>query len=143
MKNTNNNNNTNNNVNNQTPQEILKRLITTNSKASRRIIEGMTDETWQEVFKYMKSINKPSKKKKLKRNATTPIVMTRRWTLTDSTGVVDTLDESYVRYINDVLSQIRKKQTDYCYYIYQIIDLLKFEPELKVKLVDGVFYCSL
>lgn len=33
----------------------------------------------------------------------------------------------YCHYINDVLKQIRKGKRDYCYYTYQICDLLRFE----------------
>lgn len=46
--------------------------------------------------------------------------------------------QSYCSYINDVLRRIRKGQTDYCYYIYQIMDLVKFHPNnLKTKYCDG------
>ena len=46
--------------------------------------------------------------------------------------------QSYCSYINDVLRNIRKGQVDYCYYIYQILDLLKFHySDLKTKYCDG------
>ena len=37
----------------------------------------------------------------------------------------------YRQYINSVLSSIRSGDSDFCYYIYQIKDLLRFEPNLK------------
>ena len=42
----------------------------------------------------------------------------------------------YRNYINDILCTIRSRHhaVDYCYYIYQIADLLKYEPELKTRL---------
>ena len=39
----------------------------------------------------------------------------------------ETVYQRYCRYINDVLSEIRKGNHDYCYYCYQIRDLLRFE----------------
>ena len=35
----------------------------------------------------------------------------------------------YCDFINDILSQIRKGKIDYCFYIYQIADLLKYEHD--------------
>lgn len=45
--------------------------------------------------------------------------------------------QSYCRYLNDVLTSIRLGGTEYCYYIYQIADLLKFEPNLKTRFCGG------
>lgn len=46
--------------------------------------------------------------------------------------------QSYCSYINDVLENIRAGQVDYCYYIYQILDLLKFHyDDLQTKYCDG------
>lgn len=44
----------------------------------------------------------------------------------------------YCSYINDVLKNIRKGQVDYCYFAYQVLDLLKFHfDELCTKYRDG------
>lgn len=43
----------------------------------------------------------------------------------------------YCRYINDVLTTIRHGKDDYCYFIYQIADLCRYEPELKTELCGG------
>lgn len=41
----------------------------------------------------------------------------------------------YKKFINDILKVIRKGEVDYAYYIYQIEDLLRYEPNLKTKYV--------
>lgn len=123
------------------PQQYLHKLLT--MKDCRPELKHITNEEWQDILTYMKSISIPTNSKKLKRCATTPIVMRRKWGLSDNDGVVDTLDNTYVRFINDVLGQIRKGKTDHCYYIYQISDLLRFEPDIDVELSGGIFYTSL
>lgn len=46
--------------------------------------------------------------------------------------------QSYCIYINDVLKNIRKGNHDFCYFGYQIIDLLKFHyDDLRTKYRDG------
>ena len=35
----------------------------------------------------------------------------------------------YCDFINDVLNSIRRGKSDYCYYIYQIAELLKYEHD--------------
>lgn len=48
--------------------------------------------------------------------------------------------QSYCDFINDILKNIRSGGLDYCYYIYQIADLLRYEPNLKSKWEpDGYF----
>lgn len=47
-------------------------------------------------------------------------------------------DKDHRIYINDVLKNIRHGQVDYCYFIYQIMELAKVYPEtLKTKYQDG------
>lgn len=46
--------------------------------------------------------------------------------------------KQYCDYINSVLSAIRSGERDYCYYKYQIMDLLKFHYDtLRTKYCDG------
>ena len=46
--------------------------------------------------------------------------------------------QEYCSFINDMLRNIRAGQVDYCYFIYQIMDLLKFHyNDLKTKYCDG------
>lgn len=37
--------------------------------------------------------------------------------------------QNYCSFINNILRNIRRGEVDYCYYIYQIADLLKYEKE--------------
>lgn len=53
----------------------------------------------------------------------------------------ETAYQSYCSFINDVLATIRRGETDYCYFIYQIADLLQFEPGLCVKLCSEDRLC--
>lgn len=36
-------------------------------------------------------------------------------------------DRNYADFINDILFEIRRGRTEYCYYVYQVMDLLRFE----------------
>jgi hypothetical protein len=46
--------------------------------------------------------------------------------------------QSYCTYINDVLKNIRKGYHEFCYFTYQIVDLLKFHyDDLKTRYCDG------
>ena len=46
--------------------------------------------------------------------------------------------QSYCSYINDVLNNIRMGQIDYCYYIFQIMELARFHYNtLRTKYCDG------
>lgn len=44
--------------------------------------------------------------------------------------------QCYCKFINDVLRCVRKHQVDYCYFIYQIKELLKYEPDLQAKYLE-------
>lgn len=46
--------------------------------------------------------------------------------------------QEYCAYINDVLLNIRAGQIDYCYFIYQIMDITKFHyDDLRTRYRDG------
>lgn len=46
--------------------------------------------------------------------------------------------QEYCNFINSILDNIRLGQIDYCYYIYQIMQLTKFHyDKLKTKYCDG------
>ncbi len=98
----------------------------------------LTDEKWQKEFELRKLFVEPyGKKVKLlggKHSKESGV-----WT-EETNGQYDgqTNWQSYCSYINDILRRIRKGRTDYCYYIYQIMDLAKFHPnDLKTKYCDG------
>lgn len=51
--------------------------------------------------------------------------------------------EYYRRFINDVLRNIRNGNVDYVFRLYQIQELLRFEPDLHIDYDDGIFIVSL
>lgn len=112
-------------------------------KDDSKTLVQMRNEEWQEILSYMKSITLPSSEKRLRRNANNIVVVRVFLTLTDTECRYETLDSMYVKYINAVLGQIRKGYIDYCYHTYQIMELLKFEPTIDVKLIGGIFHVSL
>lgn len=85
------------------------------------------------VVTYLKENTPLSKEKKLKRH-------TREYSgvglkYDDTT----TLDEYYVRMINDVLSEIRRGKIDYLFNFGQIRDVLRFERNITLRYVDGCY----
>ncbi len=108
------------------------------SNTDSRPSEHLTDETWQKEFDIRKLFITPysSKIKKLG----------GRFSRESTSGSDDsprTYDgctnwQSYCSFINDILRNIRAGQVDYCYYIYQIMDLAKFHfHDLKTRYCDG------
>ena len=107
-----------------------KKLITKDDKPGFEL----TDQKWQEEFKNIK-----------------PFVMAHPETIIRLGGKYSkesgiyfegydgaTDWQRYCSYINDILKNIRSGQVDYCYFIFQILDLLKFHHnELKTKYCDG------
>lgn len=80
---------------------------------------SMTDKQWQEQFQILKAITIPSRFSKM-----------RLIYLSDADNQNyhgDTIYSYYCRYINNVLESIRSGKHDFCYFTYQIIDLLKYE----------------
>ena len=47
-----------------------------------------------------------------------------------------TLQYYYCEFINDILRNIRAGEIDYCFYIYHIEDILKYEPRLKSRWLE-------
>lgn len=91
-------------------EELIK-LDTTKGKPDK----DMTDKEWQQYFSFLRLQTKPTKARRLYAHAK------------DSDYYGRTLWATYCDFINDVLRNIRSGKHDYCFYIYQITDLLKFE----------------
>ena len=89
------------------------------------------------LMKKLRAKNVPSIDKKLKRYV---IKSYKDGIIYDKTIIVD---DYYMKYINDVLSQIRKGKTEYLHQEYQIKDILRFEPNIKVSLESGIFSIEL
>lgn len=88
----------------------------------------MTDTQWQEYFNIMKLSIQQSKDKRMKASSP-PIVVNHYMADNQFTYCGETQWTKYRNYINSVLSAIRKGERDYCYFLYQIADLLKYEHD--------------
>lgn len=84
-----------------------------------------TNQQWQSDFEIIKQTVIPAQESKMRVIRDAP-----------SYGSYHgkTQYQNYCSFINNVLNNIRCKEVDYCFYIYQIMDLLKYEKErLEVK----------
>lgn len=99
---------------------------------------NLTDKQWQEEFIIRKMYITPLSNKitKLKGQYSQESYIwdsERQGTYLGATNW-----QQYCSYINSVLKTIRCGEHDYCYYIYQILDLLKFHYNtLHTKYLDG------
>ena len=130
------NNNEEKKYKNMTLEELRElRLI---SNTNGRPTSAMTDEKWQKEFNLRKMFITPYPKdiKKLKGQYSKESGMWNEETHGTYHGC--TSWQSYCSYINDILNNIRSGQVDYCYYIYQILDIVKFHyNDLKTRYCDG------
>lgn len=83
--------------------------------------EGYTDSQWQQDFIRIKSMIHPSASSKMN-------VIPERQNFA-GTYHGNTQYQYYCGFINDILCRIRRGKSDYCYYIYQIAELLKYEHD--------------
>ena len=99
---------------------------------------GLTDKEWQEELAIRKLYITPYKSRIVK--------LTCRYARQSHLYDPDVGNEyhgptnwkQYCDYINSVLSAIRSGERDYCYYKYQIMDLLKFHYDtLRTRYCDG------
>lgn len=110
------------------------------SNTTGRPSSSLTDEKWQKEFKIRKLFIKPypSNIKKFGKKYSKESGMWNEETMGEYHGCTNW--QSYCSYINDVLKNIRAGQVDFCYFLYQIMDLAKFDYgnyELKTKYCDG------
>lgn len=100
---------------------------------------NLTDEQWQDYFQKMKSRIPPSGERIMYK--------TRNGMFLNGADIPvqydgETQYQRYQSFINDVLREIRSGRTEYCYFIYQIADLLRYEHDrLKTRYYpeDGCF----
>lgn len=89
----------------------------------------LTDKKWQQQFQIMRLCTEPYRSTSLK-------LVAKKYNPKEYDGITNW--QSYCWYINDVLSNIRSGERDYCYFAYQIKDLLKFHYNtLRTKYCDG------
>lgn len=99
---------------------------------------GLTDKEWQEEFEIRKLYIRPYNKNIMKLGGKYSRGSDTWNPETDGEYHGTTNWQQYCTYINSVLSAIRSGEHDYCYYKYQIMDLLKFHyNSLTTKYCDG------
>lgn len=126
------------NYQSMTLEELREMKLVSNTNG--RPASTLTDEKWQKEFNIRKLFVKPVNKDitKLGQN-----VKYSKETGYWNEETMDTYHgttnwQEYCSFINDMLRNIRAGQVDYCYYIYQIMDLLKFHyNNLRTKYCDG------
>ena len=110
----------------------MKLVSNTNGRPS----SDLTDEKWQQELQIRKLFVTPA----------TTVRMNGKYSQKPGTWNTEKYGEysgatnwqEYCSFINDVLRNIRAGQVDYVYYIYHILDLLKFHYEdLKTRYRDG------
>lgn len=107
-------------------------------KENGKPTEFMTDELWQKIFEQLKEQNVPfinGEKMKMKFRQSKVMVDEYGKFMPDET----TAWQRYCMFINNTLKDIRNGETAYCYFIYQIKNLLRFHPNLKSKFVEYYF----
>ena len=110
----------------------LRLVSNTNGRPS----STLTDKKWQQEFEIRKLFVNPTSEKKMVGKFSRESGVWNEETNGTYDGITNW--QSYCCYINDILKNIRAGQTDYCYFLYQILDLLKFHhDDLKTKYRDG------
>lgn len=104
----------------------LEDLRSVNLNAKRPPAD-MTDEMWQKYFSAMKLLTTQSQQRKMNTGYYSTINGHR--IESQSTYDGDTQWFRYCQFINSILSAIRHGQFDYCFNIYQITELLKYEHD--------------
>ena len=121
---------------NYTLEDLRKMRLISNSNG--RPSSTLTDEKWQKEFKLRKMFITPFRKdvKRLGGKYSKESATWNEETMGEYQG--QTNWQEYCSFINDVLKNLRSGQTDFCYFIYQIIDLLKFHyDDLRTRYCDG------
>ena len=119
-----------------TLEELREMKIVSNTNS--RPLSYLTDEKWQKEFNVRKMFITPYPKD-IKRFGGKNSKESGLWN-EEKNGKYDgqTNWQEYCSFVNDVLKNIRSGQIDYCYYIYQIMDLAKFHYNtLRTRYCDG------
>lgn len=95
--------------------------------------KDMTEFQWNQYFDILKMTTEQSNEKKMRRSYS-PILVNGYRDDSQFAYCGETQWSRYCQFINSVLNTIRHNEFDYCFCIYQIVDLLKFEHDrLEVK----------
>lgn len=120
---------------NMTLEELRQMKIVSNTNG--RPLSNLTNEKWQKEFNIRKLFITPyTKASKMSGKFSKESGFWNEETQGEYRGMTNW--QEYCSYINDVLLTIRSGKIDYCYFIYQIMDLAKFHHNtLKTKYCDG------
>jgi hypothetical protein len=118
-------------------EELKEMKIVSNTNG--RPLPSLTDEKWQKEFNVRKLFVRPippdSKIKKMNGRYSKEYGIWNEERQGEYHGCTNY--QQYCSFINDVLENIRGGQVDYCYYIYQIMDLLRFHyHDLRTRYCD-------
>ena len=115
--------------------ESLKN-IKPNRTTHGRHSSTLTDKEWQNELSVMKLYITPHNKTVTRMGGKYSRGQELRTENNEYYGITNW--QSYCSFINDVLKNIRAGNRDFCYYGYQIIELLKFHYEdLRTRYCDG------
>lgn len=92
-----------------------------------RLIPGTTNEDWQLYFNVLRNKIIPSSNKRMQLFSSYSLSYGIHGYGAKYHG--NTNYESYCKFINGVLKAIRSGELDFCYYVYQVQDLLRYEHE--------------
>lgn len=95
-------------------------------------VSDLTPDSWKTLLPLLRLTTEETADDTLK-YAKGPTVLNQSWKLGGND--YDTEDSRYRNYINSVLSALNRGEKDYCYYVYQVRELLRFHPDLKARLV--------
>ena len=126
------------NFQSMTLEELREMKLVSNTNG--RPNSTLTDEKWQKEFEirkiFVKPVSKDIKRFCQKSKCSKETGYWNEETMGTYHGATNW--QEYCAYINDVLRNIQSGQIDYCYYIYQILDILKFHyDDLRTKYCDG------
>lgn len=91
-----------------------------------RLPTNTTDEEWQEYFAYIKEIVPPAETINIKSTSDVHF---------KENGIYLGLSEEkrYDQFMNNILKTIRSGEKDYVFFVYQIVDLLRYEDRLTAR----------
>lgn len=115
--------------------ESLKNIKPTRTTHGRPA-PTLTDKEWQNELSVMKLYITPHNKTVTRMGGKYSRGQELRTENNEYHGITNW--QSYCAFINDVLKNIRSGNRDFCYYGYQIIELLKFHyDDLRTRYCDG------
>lgn len=93
-----------------------------------RSIYELSNKEWQKYFEALRAVTEPSSEKKMK-GGKAALSVNSRSIQSYENFCGDTTYYYYVQGINSILKSIRSGESDYCWSLNQIKDLLKYEHD--------------